>query len=150
LSCRNPFPVIAALEKSKGAGKNSTGFESADRIGFGANEKKQRSFRSAQTSGSLPGTDFNLFVLRSRTDNDALGSHLLDRLTQCDTRHRRRLDFFVSAGITIGRFLSGFATFKLSNKMMIRLGELIILIGLTLLIFPLPSPFVQAGIFIAG
>ncbi|HPB39968.1 MAG TPA: MFS transporter [Flexilinea sp.] len=54
------------------------------------------------------------------------------------------------AGITIGRFLSGFATFKLSNKMMIRLGELIILIGLTLLIFPLPSPFVQAGIFIAG
>ncbi|HEX2985754.1 MAG TPA: MFS transporter [Caproiciproducens sp.] len=42
-------------------------------------------------------------------------------------------------GITLGRFLSGFVTLKLSNQAIIRCGELIILAGVILMLLPLPG-----------
>lgn len=43
---------------------------------------------------------------------------------------------FYFLGITIGRFISGFITYKLNDKQMVRLGEGIILIGLIMMIQP--------------
>lgn len=53
--------------------------------------------------------------------------------------------------ITAGRFISGFISFKLSNKQMIRLGAVILLVGAVLLVLPLPSvllvlPFILLGL----
>lgn len=54
------------------------------------------------------------------------------------------------AGITIGRFLTGFITFKVSNRILIRGGQMTALAGALLLILPLPSGFSLAGFMIAG
>lgn len=52
-------------------------------------------------------------------------------------------------GITAGRFLSGFATMKLSNPALIRLGEWLILIGIGAVVV-LPGEAAAAGLFLIG
>lgn len=54
------------------------------------------------------------------------------------------------AGITIGRFITGFITFKLSNRILIRSGQITALAGAVLLLLPLPSGFSLAGFIIVG
>ena len=52
-------------------------------------------------------------------------------------------------GITLGRFLSGFLTMKLSNKILIRLGQVLIVVGILVTIFPIPA-LIGLGLFIIG
>ncbi|MGO4537567.1 MFS transporter [Paenibacillus sp. 2TAB19] len=54
------------------------------------------------------------------------------------------------AGITIGRFITGFITFKLTNRMLIRVGQMMTLAGAVLMILPLPTSFALAGFMIVG
>jgi fucose permease len=54
------------------------------------------------------------------------------------------------AGITIGRFITGFITFKISNQTLIRMGQFIALVGAVLLFLPLPSTFSLAGFIMVG
>lgn len=54
------------------------------------------------------------------------------------------------AGITVGRFITGFITFRVSNKMLIRYGQLTALIGTILLILPFPPVFSLIGFIIIG
>ncbi|CAH1203729.1 hypothetical protein PAECIP111893_02050 [Paenibacillus plantiphilus] len=54
------------------------------------------------------------------------------------------------AGITIGRFVTGFITFKVSNRILIRGGQITALAGAALLLLPLPSGFSFAGFMIIG
>ncbi|KAB2331367.1 MFS transporter [Bacillus mesophilum] len=54
------------------------------------------------------------------------------------------------AGITVGRFITGFITFKLSNRTLIRSGQIIALIGAIILFLPLPSIFSLVGFIIVG
>ncbi|ACS99955.1 MFS transporter [Paenibacillus sp. JDR-2] len=54
------------------------------------------------------------------------------------------------AGITAGRFITGFITFKVSNRNLIRGGQLIALIGALLLFLPLPEGFALAGLITVG
>jgi len=52
-------------------------------------------------------------------------------------------------GITLGRFISGFVTIKLSNRQMIRLGQAVIALGL--IVFSLPfDNFSLPGLFLIG
>lgn len=44
---------------------------------------------------------------------------------------------FFYFGITIGRFLSGFITIKLSSQNMVRLGQLVLLLGVVIILLPL-------------
>jgi len=53
------------------------------------------------------------------------------------------------AGITFGRFLSGFATMKLTNRQMVRLGQCLIACGIAVLLLPLALPPLP-GIFLIG
>lgn len=53
-------------------------------------------------------------------------------------------------GITFGRFLSGFLTMKLSNKQMIRLGQLIGMIGVVCFFLPFGVYIQLAGLFFLG
>ncbi|MED4779810.1 MFS transporter [Brevibacillus choshinensis] len=57
---------------------------------------------------------------------------------------------FYYAGITVGRFLTGFITFSVSNRVLIRAGQLTALFGATLLVLPLPPNFSLAGLPIVG
>ena len=54
------------------------------------------------------------------------------------------------AGITIGRLVSGFITFKVSNRWLIRGGQLTALAGTVLLLLPLPPEFAPVGFLITG
>lgn len=54
------------------------------------------------------------------------------------------------AGITMGRFITGFITFKMSNRTLIRMGQIIALAGATLLFLPLPSTFSLVGFIMVG
>jgi len=53
-------------------------------------------------------------------------------------------------GITIGRFLSGFISFKFNNHQMISGGLIIVVIGTSLLLLPIPSSFLIAPLMLIG
>jgi len=54
------------------------------------------------------------------------------------------------AGITIGRFIAGFVTFKVSSLLLIRTGQIATLAGTMLLLLPLPTGFALGGLLITG
>ncbi|MEI2366776.1 MFS transporter [Niallia circulans] len=54
------------------------------------------------------------------------------------------------AGITIGRFITGFITLKMSNQRLIRWGQIIALVGAVLLFLPFPILFSLAGFIMIG
>jgi fucose permease len=53
-------------------------------------------------------------------------------------------------GITAGRFIAGFATMKLSNRQMVRLGQITIGGGIAVLLLPLGSGVLLPGLFLIG
>ena len=53
-------------------------------------------------------------------------------------------------GITLGRFISGFVSFKLSNTQMIRYGALISLVGAILLLLPLADTLLMLSFVLLG
>jgi fucose permease len=57
---------------------------------------------------------------------------------------------FFYASITLGRFLTGFVTFRVSNRNLIRAGSLVILAGVLLMASPLPLPLCLAGFLLVG
>ena len=56
--------------------------------------------------------------------------------------------FFI--GITFGRFLSGFLTYKLSDESMIRLGQAIIAAGVAVMLLPLGEAAAVSGLLLIG
>lgn len=56
--------------------------------------------------------------------------------------------FFI--GITVGRGISGFITFKLNDSQMIHLGEAIILIGVLAMLMPLGKTIALIGLILIG
>ncbi|WP_066303773.1 sugar MFS transporter [Bacillus sp. FJAT-29814] len=57
---------------------------------------------------------------------------------------------FYYAGITIGRFVTGFITFKTTNRTLIRGGQMLALTGAIILFLPLPATFSLVGFIIVG
>ncbi|MCM3403598.1 MULTISPECIES: sugar MFS transporter [Cytobacillus] len=57
---------------------------------------------------------------------------------------------FYFAGITIGRFITGFITFKVNNRTLIRMGQILALAGAILLFLPFTSVFALAGFVLVG
>lgn len=53
-------------------------------------------------------------------------------------------------GITVGRFVTGFITFRVSNHALIRTGQITALAGAILLFLPLPAVFSLAGFILIG
>ena len=53
-------------------------------------------------------------------------------------------------GITVGRFISGFVTWKLSDKNMIRMGQIIMIAGIFLLLLPFGELVMCIGFILVG
>jgi CDP-diglyceride synthetase len=54
------------------------------------------------------------------------------------------------AGITVGRLITGFITMKISSKLLIRYGQLILFTGAVLLLLPLNAVFSLVGFILIG
>lgn len=54
------------------------------------------------------------------------------------------------AGITIGRLITGFITLKISNRILIRMGQAIALAGAALLLLPFPAIYALVGFIMVG
>ncbi|MFC5449353.1 MFS transporter [Paenibacillus aestuarii] len=54
------------------------------------------------------------------------------------------------AGITFGRFVTGFITLKVHNRVLIRCGQLIAIAGAAILLLPLPGKFSLVGLILIG
>lgn len=52
--------------------------------------------------------------------------------------------------LTVGRFISGFVTMRLTSKALIRIGEISILSGVILLLLPLPDLFTMISFMLIG
>ena len=61
-----------------------------------------------------------------------------------------RLGSLFLIGITIGRFVSGFMTFKINDTNLIRLGQGVILAGIGIMLLPLPDGADMAGLVLIG
>lgn len=57
---------------------------------------------------------------------------------------------FYYFGITIGRLLSGFVSFKLNNNQLIKLGLSIATCGIILIVLPLPNIIIGTGVILTG
>lgn len=57
---------------------------------------------------------------------------------------------FYYLGITVGRFIAGFLTMKLTNTQIIRIGQTICIIGAILLVLPITSVFKLIGLIFIG
>jgi len=53
-------------------------------------------------------------------------------------------------GITVGRFMAGFLTMKLSHKQLIKLGSCLIGFGILMLFLPIPNNFLLLALFLIG
>lgn len=78
------------------------------------------------------------------------GSSYLVHIKNFTSQDAARVIAFYYGGITIGRFISGFLSFKLSNKKMIYLGMFIVFIGTILLNVPLNSTLTFIPYIIIG
>lgn len=78
------------------------------------------------------------------------GSSFLVNIKNFDPAIAARWVSFYYGGITIGRFITGFITFKMSNKALIRTGQMTALIGTILLFLPLPQIFLMSSFVIIG
>lgn len=57
---------------------------------------------------------------------------------------------FYYGGITVGRMITGFITMKISNRLLIRFGQLIAIVGGIVLLLPLPASLSLAGFVLVG
>lgn len=53
-------------------------------------------------------------------------------------------------GITVGRALSGFVSIKLNNEKLIRFGSILMIIGFTVMLLPIPNRFIMFAFMLIG
>ncbi|WP_269540068.1 MFS transporter [Cerasicoccus fimbriatus] len=78
------------------------------------------------------------------------GGSFLFKIKGCDPASAARWVSLFFASITLGRFLTGFVTIRFSNDALIRAGCLTVLVGIALMLLPLPLPFALAGFALIG
>lgn len=91
-----------------------------------------------------------LFYCGVETTTGLWGSSYLVNVKHMDPADAARWISLYYAGITLGRFVVGFITMKLSNRDLIRWGQVIILTGIALLLLPLPLQVSNSGFVLIG
>ena len=78
------------------------------------------------------------------------GSSYLVMVNGLDEETAASLASLFMLGLTFGRFLSGFVTYKLNDTNMIRLGEAIIVAGIAVMLLPLGTAATMVGLALIG
>lgn len=91
-----------------------------------------------------------LFYCGTESTMGLWGSSFLVKYKGLDVSTAARWVSVFYGSITLGRFISGFATVRWSSKSLIRTGEIGILIGAVLLLLPLPTIFSLVSFILIG
>lgn len=78
------------------------------------------------------------------------GSTFLVQAKGMSVDHAAQLITFYYVGMTLGRFLAGVLSTKVTGWRMIRIGQAIILAAIVILLLPLPMAFSAAALFLIG
>lgn len=91
-----------------------------------------------------------IFYCATETTTGLWGSSYLVNCKGLSAGEAARWISLFYAGITVGRLLSGFLTMKFNNVILIRLGQVICIIGAISLLLPLPTYFSMIGLILVG
>ncbi len=91
-----------------------------------------------------------LFYVGAEMSVGLWGSSYLVQHRQIEVGSAARWVALFFAGITIGRMASGFISFRLSNRQLIRYGTVIGLLGALLLVLPVPEPMLMLALIVIG
>lgn len=126
------------------------GSHSPDSVDTAAKNKQKKKDHTIGRSGlTLALTSF-FFYCGAEATVGLWGSSFLANIKNMEPAQSAQLVSFYWGGITVGRFISGFISFRLSNKHLIRLGQIIALVGAVLLIMPLPTQVTIVSFLLIG
>jgi fucose permease len=124
--------------------------ERAELDGLLEEEGDERPLKPLRLKGMKPALASFLFYCGAEATVGLWGSSFLVNVKGLSASTAALWVSLYFAGITIGRFVTGFITFKASNRLLIRGGQMIALAGSALLVLPLPAGFSLAGFMIIG
>lgn len=81
---------------------------------------------------------------------NAWGSTFLVQVKGMTVDRAAQMITFYYVGMTLGRFLAGVLSHKITSWNMIRTGQAVVLAAILLLLLPLPNAFCAAGLFLVG
>lgn len=110
--------------------------------------------RSIVSLMNIPGVPFSLITFLVYTGIESTmglwGGSFLFNVKHMDAPAAASWVSMFYGSITVGRFLTGFVTYRFSNDHLIRTGALIICVGVVLLVAPLSLPFTLTGFLLVG
>ncbi|MFL2105046.1 MFS transporter [Desemzia sp. FAM 23991] len=125
--------------------------EQADTRMAAEDEEKQQSKKSViqQSSVKLSVLSFFLYSAIETTTGLWSSTYLVEyKALPPELAARWTSLFFL--GITVGRLVSGFLTYTINNKNLIRIGQVICAAGSVVLVLPLPDFFSMIGLLLVG
>jgi fucose permease len=124
--------------------------EEPEGIVEGVNEQSSEKIKPLQIKGVKLALVSFLFYCGVESTMGLWGSSFLVNVKDLPAATAAQWVSLFYAGITIGRLITGFITFKISNRILIRAGQITALVGAALMFLPLPPIFSLAGFMIVG
>jgi fucose permease len=121
-----------------------------EKTNSGLNEANSKNQKPLQIRGVKLALLAFLFYCGAEATMGLWGSSFLVNVKELSVDVAAKWVSLYYAGITVGRFITGFITFKVSNRNLIRMGQIIALTGAALLFLPLPSAFSLVGFILVG
>jgi len=138
------LPVWTKLAKTKHAEKTVHTHEHSD---SSVNSGK---FNALKLKGFKPTIFAFLFYCAIESTVGLWGASYLVDIKHISADQAAKWIALYYGGITIGRFITGFVTFKFSNLAIIRTGQITALVGCFIIILPLPDTLLLAGFLLIG
>lgn len=137
---------------NRGAGNNhrASGEEKEDLHGAGEHGSEGSVVKPLQVRGVKLALISFLFYSGAEATIGLWGSSFLVNMKELPAAVGAQWVSLYYAGITVGRLVTGFITFKVDNRTLIRGGQITALVGAALLLLPLPPVFSLAGFMITG
>jgi fucose permease len=133
-----------------GGNSNGNSTEEQEITTSGLNEADVKNRKPMQIMGVKLALISFLFYCGAEATMGLWGSSFLVNVKELSVDVAAKWVSMYYAGITFGRFITGFITMKISNRTLIRMGQIIALVGAVLLLLPFPSTFSLAGFILVG
>ncbi|WP_169082013.1 MFS transporter [Paenibacillus sp. PL91] len=138
------------LWKRVAKGSSAASSEGPEAIEEETNEQSSEKIKPLQIKGVKLALVSFLFYCGVESTMGLWGSSFLVNVKNLPAATAAQWVSLFYAGITIGRLITGFITFKINNRILIRGGQITALVGAALMFLPLPPAFSLAGFMIVG